>query len=494
MTEKILIAIPTYNEKENVEPLYSQLKQLGLSNDFLFVDDNSPDGTSEILDRIAQRDPKVHAVRRAGKLGIGSAHMDIIRWAYDRGYDILITMDCDFTHQPEDVPVFLEKSLACDVVIGSRYTNPKSLEGWNPLRKFLTHLAHFLTKTLLQMPYDATGAFRVYRLKKIPQPIFGLVQSKGYSFFFESLYILYLNGYQISEIPIRLPARTYGHSKMSWGDAWASLRLLFQTSLKTRLKRKSFIWSTSNSQTQTVSDGHDQEAEWEEYWSAQEKNKKRMYDVIAVFYRKYIIKPALNHFIKTTFAPGSSILHAGCGAGQVDTDVVRWAKVTALDISPKALERYRALHGDQVTLKHGSIFELPFEDDSFDGIYNLGVMEHFTEEQIQQILHEFHRVLKNEGNIVLFWPPEFGLSVRVLKGVHFVLHRWMKNNTKLHPDEISRVQSQNHVSRILSKAGFEMTGYYFGCRDLFTHAIVIGQKLTPITPSYQTSLEGASRE
>lgn len=481
MPKKVLIAIPTYNEKENVESLYKQLKQLGLSNDFLFVDDRSPDGTAAILDRLAAVDPAVHVLHRPGKLGIGSAHTDAIEWAYGNGYETLVTMDCDFTHQPADVPQFLNASSGADVVIGSRYANPKSLEGWNPLRKSLTHLAHFLTRTLLGMPYDATGALRVYRLRSIPKGLFSLVRSKSYSFFFESLYILYLNGYAIREIPICLPARTYGHSKMSWKDAGTSLKRLFETALKTRLNRPSFVWDGAKRPALIAETPG---GEWDEYWSAQEKNKKKLYDTIAVFYRKFIIRPTLSHFIRKEFQRGSSVLHAGCGAGQVDTDVLAWANVTALDISPKALERYKSLHGDSARLCSGSIFELPFEEEQFDGIYNLGVMEHFTGEEIHRILGEFHRVLKKGGKIVLFWPPEFGLSVRALKAAHFILHRLLKKDVKLHPDEITRVLSEVHVKEILKKAHFEMTDYYFGVKDLYTHAVVIGRK-AGVAPALQ---------
>lgn len=217
--------------------------------------------------------------------------------------------------------------------------------------------------------------------------------------------------------------------------------------------------------------------EWDQYWAAEEQKKKRLYDAIAVFYRKYIIKPALNHYMKKEFAQGSLLLHAGCGPGQVDTDILRWARITALDLSFKALERYCALHGNTATLSHGSIFELPFEKESFDGIYNLGVMEHFTREEIIKILNEFHRVLKQRGKIVLFWPPKFGLSVRALTAAHVVLNRWFKKNIKLYPDEITLVLSRAHVEGMLSEAHFELTQYHFGVRDLFTYTIVVGHKI-----------------
>jgi dolichol-phosphate mannosyltransferase len=178
------------------------------------MDDNSPDGTGDIIDELAKHSPRVFASHRPKKLGIGHAHREGINWAYAHGYTQLITMDCDFTHPPSSIPEILEVAHAsdADVVVGSRYLRKDSLVGWNPLRLFLTYTGHFLTKSLLGMSQDATGGFRFYRLDRIPRSVFALVSSTGYSFFFESLYILYLNGFTIGEIPISLPPRTYGHS------------------------------------------------------------------------------------------------------------------------------------------------------------------------------------------------------------------------------------------------------------------------------------------
>jgi dolichol-phosphate mannosyltransferase len=196
-----LIFIPTYNEAENVEALYRRIQALDLDTDYLFLDDNSPDGTGQIIDRLSAENPRFHAVHRSGKLGIGSAHRHGIRWAHQHGYDVLVTLDCDFTHSPELIPEFLQCSSEHDVVIGSRYLSENSLMGWSMLRKFLTAVGHFLTTKLLRMPHDATGAFRVYRLDRIPDGVFDAVYSRSYSFFFESLYVLWLNNYDIKEMP-----------------------------------------------------------------------------------------------------------------------------------------------------------------------------------------------------------------------------------------------------------------------------------------------------
>lgn len=475
MSAKTLVFIPTYNERENVEALYQRIKALKLNADILFLDDNSQDGTGEIVDGISKKDSAVHTVHRAGKLGIGSAHQDGIRWAYQNGYQTLVTMDCDFTHQPEDIPRFLDETRTVDVVIGSRYMDKKSLSDWNLFRKTLTYLGHFLTKHLLKIPYDASGAFRAYRLDRIPAGVFGLVRSSSYSFFFESLHILSFNGYSVHEVPILLPKRTYGHSKMRMGDALQSLRLLITTWLGTVFHRERYQYHKPLQPSAEGNKTHDEIA-WDEYWNTKEHKSKVIYDIIAAFYRVIIIKPMLNYFVGKFFAPQSKVLHAGCGGGQVDTDVVKKVRVSALDISTTALNRYKTLHGSRCEVIHGSIFEIPCKDNTFDGIYNLGVMEHFTEEDIHKILIEFYRVLKPGGKIVLLWPPEHGLSVIFLKGVHFVLNGVMKKNIALHPDEITRLRSKAHAKRIVDRSGFTLMDYYFGAKDFFTYSVVVCRK------------------
>lgn len=119
---------------------------------------------------------------------------------------------------------------------------------------------------------------------------------------------------------------------------------------------------------------------------------------------------------------------------------------------------------------------MPFEDETFDGIYDLGVIEHFTEDEIQQILMEFKRVLKKNGKICLFIPPTYGLTVKVLDTAHFILNKILRKNRKLHPDEITRVRSKAHIKTIIEKAGFSFIEYYFGPKDLFTQIVIVGEK------------------
>lgn len=219
----ILIFIPTYNEGENIESLYREIKDLNLDSDILFIDDNSQDGTREIIDDLAMRNSNIHVIHRPNKMGIGSAHLEGIGFAYKNKYKTLITMDCDFTHKTKHLANFLTISQGHDLILGSRYIEKDSLKDWNLYRKFLTHFGHFLTMSLLKIPYDATGAYRLYNLDTINPDLFKLVKSRSYSFFFESLYILLQHKVRVKEIAIELPKRCYGHSKMNMRDICNSL-------------------------------------------------------------------------------------------------------------------------------------------------------------------------------------------------------------------------------------------------------------------------------
>jgi dolichol-phosphate mannosyltransferase len=227
MSGRTLIVVATYNEADNAPLMCEQIAQLALDADVLFVDDNSPDGTGRILEALKPRYPRLLVRHRAGKLGVGSAHREAIDWAYDQGYRTLVTMDGDFSHSPADIPAMIEAVECCDVSVASRWTRHDSLPGWNLFRRFMTTLAHLVTKFVLGVPQDATGAFRVYRLDRVPREVFVPVKSVGYSFFFESLFIIHRNGFTIAEVPIVLPARTYGHSKMTAADVFASGRFAF---------------------------------------------------------------------------------------------------------------------------------------------------------------------------------------------------------------------------------------------------------------------------
>ena len=219
-----------------------------------------------------------------------------------------------------------------------------------------------------------------------------------------------------------------------------------------------------------------EEKEWDQYWTKKQTTSQTVYRLIASFYRQYVIKRALNRFIESEFKPRAKLLHAGSGSGQVDEDIINKYRITALDISGEALKLYRFYNGNKAKLMLTSIFSVQAKAATFDGIYNLGVMEHFTRAEDIEILKEFKRVLKKDGKIVLFWPPKFGLSVIFLNTVHFILNDLLKRDIRLHPDETSLIESEKQVGEVLKAAGFKMKSFNFGPLDLFTYCVVIAEK------------------
>lgn len=219
--------------------------------------------------------------------------------------------------------------------------------------------------------------------------------------------------------------------------------------------------------------------EWDKYWRGKNSGPTEnvgLYDKIASFYRTYLIRPTLNHFVCKHIADDSLLLHAGCGSGEVDTDLVGRMKIAAVDISSEALQCYRSNHPSVESIQQCSIMDMPFEVGTVDGVYNLGVMEHFSDAEIGQVLDEFHRVLTPGGKVVLLWPPVFGFSVIALHIIHFVMKWIFRNPDRLHPDEPSKIKSRSHAFGLLREAGFEPVEFGFGLRDFCTYAIIVGQK------------------
>ena len=221
----LAIMTATFNEAGNIGPLLEQLHQVAPRARILVVDDSSQDGTAEILKERSAGLPELEVLSRSGKLGIGSAHKDI-RWANAQGIDTLVTLDADFTHLPADIPGMLqalEEDAARDLVIGTRFERADSLTTWSWQRRLLTRAGHLATRLLLGLPYDCSGSFRAYRLDRVPESLWSGVKADDYGFFFESLHALHAAGHRIHQVPIVLPARASGSSKMSLHDALGGL-------------------------------------------------------------------------------------------------------------------------------------------------------------------------------------------------------------------------------------------------------------------------------
>lgn len=224
---KILVLIPTYNERGNINLLIKEIENLAISNlDILVVDDGSTDGTQKELSRLTSLYRNVFVLQRGSKKGIGSAHIDGINWAYDRGYTRLITMDADLTHSPYYFRDLIKASKSYDLVIASRHLKKNSMIGWSLKRRFITFINHFFVSLFLGVKVDTSNSFRIYRFDRIPREVFKLILSNSYSFFFESIKILQINGFEIGEIPVVMIERKVGKSKLSVSDFISHFRTM----------------------------------------------------------------------------------------------------------------------------------------------------------------------------------------------------------------------------------------------------------------------------
>jgi dolichol-phosphate mannosyltransferase len=209
------VCLPTYNERENLEKMIRSLEPLGVS--VLVIDDNSPDGTGEIADRLAAELPNVSVLHRARKEGLGPAYLAGFRRALADGADLVLEMDCDFSHNPDDVPRLIE---ACeggaDLALGSRYVPGGGTANWGLIRRIISWGGSFYARVILGVRIrDLTGGFKCYRRSVLEAIDLDAVHSKGYAFQIETTYRTLKKGFEVVEIPIRFSDRTEGHSKMS---------------------------------------------------------------------------------------------------------------------------------------------------------------------------------------------------------------------------------------------------------------------------------------
>jgi dolichol-phosphate mannosyltransferase len=212
-----VICLPTYNERENLEPMVRALGGLGIEGlEVLVVDDNSPDGTGEIADRLAIELPWVHLLHRERKEGLGPAYLAGFRRALELGADLVFEMDCDFSHDPEDVPRLLAAAEDADLVLGSRYVPGGGTRTWGLVRRFISRGGSLYAQALLQLGIrDLTGGFKCYRRRVLETIDLDGISSLGYAFQIETTYRALRAGFRVVEVPIQFSDREVGGSKMS---------------------------------------------------------------------------------------------------------------------------------------------------------------------------------------------------------------------------------------------------------------------------------------
>ena len=216
--KKTLIIIPTYNEKENVEKLLELIYKVKKDVNILIVDDNSPDKTYEIIEKlmVEKYKDRLFILKRAGKLGLGTAYIAGFKWALEREYDYIFEMDADFSHNPKYIPEFLKEIETHDLVIGSRYVPGGGVVNWGIIRKFISRGGSLYSRVILGAPIkDFTGGFKCFKRETLENLNLDKIVSNGYSFQVELNYKVWLKGMKIKETPIIFEDRTLGQSKMS---------------------------------------------------------------------------------------------------------------------------------------------------------------------------------------------------------------------------------------------------------------------------------------
>ncbi len=222
-----VIVIPTYNEKENIERLARRLMGMEVEVSLLIVDDNSPDGTGDIADRLADEFPRVSVLHREGKKGLGAAYRHGFEVALDMGADRIMQMDADFSHDPRYVPQMLEAAKDHDVVIGSRYIAGGGVENWGWTRKFISRGGGIYTRAVTGLKImDPTAGFRCHRAEVIRAIDFSRISATGYGFQVEMSYVTSVMGFDVYELPIVFVDRAEGTSKMSKDIVWEAIWLV----------------------------------------------------------------------------------------------------------------------------------------------------------------------------------------------------------------------------------------------------------------------------
>jgi len=235
---KTLVITPTFNEAENVERLITIVLEQGDGVEMLIVDDNSPDGTAAIVKRMMESDPRIHIIERQGKMGLGTAYVAGFKYAIANKYDYVFEMDADFSHNPKDIPAFLEKIQEADLVGGSRYCRGVSVVYWPMKRLLLSYFANVYTRIITGLPLkDATGGFKCYRRVTLESINLDKIKSNGYSFQIEMSFKIWNRGFRLAEIPIIFVDRDAGVSKMSRKIVYEAVYMVWVLKLRSVLNR-----------------------------------------------------------------------------------------------------------------------------------------------------------------------------------------------------------------------------------------------------------------
>lgn len=236
--QKTLVIIPTYDERDNLDKIAQAVLSQGGNVEVLIVDDNSPDGTGQLAEDFSKQNPRLHVIHRGGKLGLGTAYVAGFRWGLERGYDLLMEMDADFSHDPKEIPNFIRAAQDHDLVLGSRYKGGVRVVDWPLSRLLLSTTAAKYVRFITGLPVtDPTGGFKCFRRGVLEAINLDAVRSNGYSFQIEMSYKVWMLGFRIGEIPITFVDRRQGQSKISHGIVREALWVVWRLAVANWFRR-----------------------------------------------------------------------------------------------------------------------------------------------------------------------------------------------------------------------------------------------------------------
>ncbi|MGH9613960.1 MAG: glycosyltransferase [Bryobacteraceae bacterium] len=470
---KITVVIAAYNEPENIGLLTARL--IAVLDDvyhsqweLIYVIDGT-DGTLAAAQSFAARRPEIRILYHAEPRGLGNA--------FRKGFDaiaadtaVVVTMDADLNHQPEEIPKLVRALFDrdADIVVGSRKVSGSVTEGAPFWKRAISDLVNRLMRRMMRMPVsDQTSGYRVYRYEALRKISF---RNSGFSFLPEILMRAHALGLRIVEEPIQFVFRTAGESKMKLFPTAHSYLALLASSY---LSRKSPLSNVSGAARVSGAAGR---GKWDRHWlSLGGGNSRSFFGLGSSAVRRFIFQPAVRFFLDKYFPAKGILFEMGCGTGESSAAVPRRSRHFAgLDFSAIALAQSR-IAGPFDSRVCADICRLPLQSASIDGIWNLGVMEHFSAPEFMQALQEFRRVLKPGGIVVLFWPAEANASRWVLAPVEWLRSVIAGTQFRFFHDEVNRLKSRRQAADILTSAGFDPLEVDFSIRTFFIHMVVIGR-------------------
>ena len=373
------IILPTYNEKENIKRLIEEIFKIVKDVNIIIIDDNSPDGTHLIVEELSKRFKNLYLIKRQCKMGLGSAYITGFKYAKEKlNSKFVITMDCDFSHSPYAIPEIIKELNENDLVIGSRYTKGGKVIDSPIIRRFISKSANFCASFFVGIKVkDATSGFRGYRLEVLEKINYSKIFSNGYSFLTEIIYkISKIKNIRIKEIPITFYDRKYGESKISKKEILKAIYTVIRlTTFKILIKKEV------------------------PYYNLVEKELSLLNPLnylSFIFHTRRYLK--ISKMIKN-----GNILDIGCGkpsSFMADGSFLKFIDrddSIGVDLNDLRFEKYKFIKA--------SILNLPFENEKFDNVVAMEILEHI--EEVDRALSEIKRVLKKDGVFIMSIPDNY---------------------------------------------------------------------------------------